>query len=255
MNNIIIFFFLLFALSLSAQQISGKVYYISKTQPTYAQGISVENEKKLDDRAKRLYEKKLILSFNQSESFYKEEVSLNNTDDAYQAGYLAASSSYSSNGIFKNTEKQVFSEGREFLGKLFLIKDSLPDYNWTLENESKKIGNYTAFKATMVKKIDSTDFRLSNAQNIQSDGNIIVTAWYTPEIPVKTGPDIYGDLPGLILEINIYRTTILCSKIILNTSNPIEIKPPKNGEEVSLDEFNKIAEEKRKEHRENFIKN
>lgn len=244
----------IFSLTISAQQISGKAFYISKTQPSYAPNISLETKKRLDDRAKRLFEKKLILSFNQTESFYNEEVSLNGGADAYQMGYLAASSGYSSNGIYKNTEKQVFSEGREFLGKLFLIKDSLPDYNWTLVNEAKKIGNYTAFKATMVKKIDSTDYKMSNAQNIQSDGNIIVTAWYTPEIPINTGPDIYGNLPGLILELNVYRTTIICSKIILNSSKPIEIKPPKSGEEISLDEFNKIAEGKRKEKSENFIK-
>ena len=28
-----------------------------------------------------------------------------------------------------------------------------------------------------------------------------VVAWFTPEIPIATGPSWYGGLPGLILEI------------------------------------------------------
>ena len=36
-----------------------------------------------------------------------------------------------------------------------------------------------------------------------------MSAWFTPEIPVSTGPSMYGGLPGLILEINDDRTTML----------------------------------------------
>jgi GLPGLI family protein len=255
MNKFIFFLICIFSLSLSAQSIKGKAYYISKTKANYNSNISTEKRKELDERAKRLFDKKLVLSFNQSESFYREEESLDDGGNAYRAGYLAATSGYVSNGIYKNTENKTFIEQREFLGKLFLVKDSLPKFNWKLENESKKIGDYTVFKATMIRKIDSTDYRMINTQNFKSDGNIIVTAWYTPQIPVHSGPDIYGGLPGLILELNIYRTTILCSKIILNTANSEEIKPSKNGEVVSLSEFDKIAKEKRKEQHENFIKN
>lgn len=255
MNKIITILLLIFAFSLSAQGIKGKAYYISKTKANYNSNIPAEKRKKMDERAKRLYENTLILSFNQTESFYKEEESLDSTGDLYRSGYLAAAGGYLSNGIYKNIKNDSIIEQREFFGKLFLVKDSLPKLNWKLENESKKIGGYTVFKATTVQKIDASDYRISNAKDIKSDGNIIVTAWYTPQIPVSTGPSNYGDLPGLILELDIYKTTILCSKIILNATNSQEIKPPKNGEVVSLDEFNKIAEERRKDQRANFMKN
>lgn len=252
MRNLLWLVLLPFTFSLSAQSINGKAYYISKTQANYNPNISSEKKKELDERAKRLFEKKLTLNFNRFESFYKEEESLDNSNDAYRAGYFTATGGYLSNGIYKNVKIDSIIEQREFLGKLFLVKDTLPKFNWKLENESKKIGNYTVFKATMIRKIDSTDYKMINGQNNNVNGNIIITAWYTPQIPISAGPEIYGGLPGLILQIDIYRTTILCSKIILNTNNSDEIKPLKSGEEISLDEFNKIVEEKRKEKRETF---
>lgn len=255
MKKFLILFLFTFSFSLSAQSIKGKAYYISKTKANYNPNISNKKKKELDEKAKRLFEKMLVLSFNQSESFYKEEESLDNSADAYRTGYLGATGGYLSSGIYKNIEKDTIIEQREFLGKLFLVKDSLPEFNWKLENESKQIGDYTVFKATAIQKIDLADYRTSNVDNTNQDATLIITAWYTPQIPVNFGPDIYGGLPGLILELNIYRTTILCSKIILNTNNSEEIKPLKNGEVVSLEKFNKIAEVKRKEQRENFIKN
>ena len=35
----------------------------------------------------------------------------------------------------------------------------MPKYEWKLEGESKKIGNYTCFKATAVVKVSESDFR------------------------------------------------------------------------------------------------
>lgn len=55
-------------------------------------------------------------------------------------------------------------------------------FKWNLQNESKKIGKFTCYKAT-------TQFR----------GREYI-AWYTPEIPLPYGPWKLQGLPGLILE-------------------------------------------------------
>jgi GLPGLI family protein len=81
---------------------------------------------------------------------------------------------------------------------------------------------------------------------------ILVTAWYTPQIPISNGPGEYAGLPGLILELNFYRTTILCSKIVMNPKESDEIKAPTKGKEVSREEYNKIVKEKTDELRGNF---
>ena len=71
-------------------------------------------------------------------------------------------------------------------------------------------------------------------------------------IPVKNGPGEYAGLPGLILELNAHRTTLLCSKIIMNPKEADKIEAPKKGKEVTREEYQKIVKEKTDEMRENF---
>src|SRR5690606_19906374 len=65
--------------------------------------------------------------------------------------------------------------------KKFLITDEL-NYTWQITNETKKIKDYTCYKAT-------TTFR----------GNTF-EAWFTPDIPINAGPWKWYGLPGLIVE-------------------------------------------------------
>ena len=76
---------------------------------------------------------------------------------------------------------------------------------------------------------------------------VVMSAWFTPEIPVSTGPAMYGGLPGLILEINDDKTIILCTKVVINPKDKIKIKAPSKGKVVTKSEFEKIAEDKAKE--------
>jgi GLPGLI family protein len=79
---------------------------------------------------------------------------------------------------------------------------------------------------------------------------IVITAWYTPEIPVSQGPEGYWGLPGLILEVNDGRTTILCSKVVLNPKDKVEIKPITKGKVVSQKEYDDAVMKKMEEWRE-----
>jgi GLPGLI family protein len=77
--------------------------------------------------------------------------------------------------------------------------------------------------------------------------DVVVTAWYTPQIPVSQGPGDFWGLPGLILEINNGGMTVLCSKITLNPKDKVEIKRPTKGEKVSSAEFEAIMMKKLEE--------
>ena len=81
---------------------------------------------------------------------------------------------------------------------------------------------------------------------------IEVTAWYTMQIPVSQGPAEYWGLPGLILEVNAGKTTILCSKIVMNPTEKNEIKKPSKGKEVTKQEYNDIIKKKMEEMREMY---
>ena len=170
-------------------------------------------------------------------------------------------------------EQQVLTE-EEFFGNQFLIKDSLPKYDWVMGAETKQIGQYTCFKATAVKKVDELDFSSMRRRNRDADQNkdkaqdstkttkvtdeieipkeIIVTAWYTPQIPVNQGPGDYWGLPGLILEVQADRTTMLCSKIVLNPEEKKAIKKPSKGKEISQIEYTETVKKKMAEMREMY---
>ena len=81
---------------------------------------------------------------------------------------------------------------------------------------------------------------------------IDVVAWYSPQIPVSAGPDRYWGLPGLILELSFDRTVMLCTEIVLNPEQKIEIQKPNKGDKVDREEYNKIIKEKTDELKERF---
>jgi GLPGLI family protein len=78
-----------------------------------------------------------------------------------------------------------------------------------------------------------------------------VEAWYTLQIPVGHGPGEYWGLPGLILEVSAGNTTMLCSKIIVNPDEPIEIKAPDKGKEITKADYQQTIRTKMQEMRDN----
>jgi GLPGLI family protein len=83
--------------------------------------------------------------------------------------------------------------------------------------------------------------------SVELPKDITITAWYTPEIPVNQGPEKYWGLPGLILEVNDGKTIILCSKIVLNPKEKLEIKAPTTGKEITQASYDQIVMDKIKE--------
>ena len=77
--------------------------------------------------------------------------------------------------------------------------------------------------------------------------NTTITAWYTPEIPVSHGPENYWGLPGLILEANDGKTTILCSKVVLNPKDKAAIKAPTSGKVISQADYDETVTKKMEE--------
>ena len=80
----------------------------------------------------------------------------------------------------------------------------------------------------------------------------IITAWYTPQVPINNGPAMYQGLPGLILEVHDGKLTMICSKIVLNPEDKVEIQEPNKGKEVNQEQYNHIMDKKSKEMMERF---
>lgn len=272
-------FIFLISGAIMAQDFQGKAYYQSKTTMDMSnfggQQMTEQQRKMMAERMKSMLEKTFILSFNRTESIYKEEEKLA-APGAGGGRWGGMMGSFTAGAQYKNVKDQQLIQDQEFFGKQFLIKDSIPKLEWKMESESKQIGQYLCFKATAVKKVNDMDFsnmrRRNNRDNEQRQGEkskdtakstnlmdeievpkeILVTAWYTPQIPVNQGPGEYWGLPGLILEVNSGRTTILCSKIEINPTDKTEIKAPSKGKVVTKKEYEDIVKEKMEEMQEMY---
>ena len=260
--SITCFAFFVFVMAFAQKEFQGKAYYESKTtvdMSNFGGGdMSEERKKQIADRMKSMLEKTYVLTFNQSESMYKEEEKLEAPGgDGNRWG--AMMSSFTAGPQYKNIKNKELFQEQEFFGKQFLIKDSLPMLNWKMEGETKQIGQYMCFKATATKTVDAVDFTSFRRPPQNQDETekpttreIQIVAWYTMQIPVNQGPDEYWGLPGLILEVNAYRTTILCSKIIINPEVKDVIKVPLKGKEVTKADYTDIVKKKTEEMRQNF---
>lgn len=237
------------------------------TQWTGGRQLSPDQIKRMEERMKSFLEKEYVLTFNKTESLYKEEERL---EAMGSSGWGGFTSSFNAGPKYKNVQSKEIVIDQEFFGKQFLIQDELKALEWNMGTESKQIGEYTVFKATATKPVKGFDWRSMRRRNdddskkdkdstkttsddpmdqIEIPETIEVVAWYTPQIPVNQGPDDYWGLPGLILEVSADRTTMLCTKIVLNPKERDNIKKPEKGEVVTQEEYTEITTQKMEEMR------
>ena len=263
-------------MGLHAQEFQGMAVYESKTSTsdfkTRMEGnknMTPDVQKRIEESMKKMFEKTFILNFDKSASIYKEEEKLE-TPGQFGGGMRMMMSMTGGGGTYyKNVKDKSYTVDKEFMGKEFLVKDSLPNLQWKMEGETRVIGGYNCFKATAVRPASKTDFRNFRAKKedpattkpadaakktsildeLDMPKETVITAWYTPEIPVSQGPENYWGLPGLILEVNDGKTVILCSKVVLNPKVKTEIKAATKGKVTTQKEFDEIVLKKMEEFR------
>jgi GLPGLI family protein len=277
MKSLFTFLFAIVSITTFAQkEFQGKATYMSKTTMDMSRfsrngQMSETRKKEISERMKSVLEKTFILSFDKTSSLYKEDEKL--AAPTVGQGSRFMSMMGGSSIKYKNTTDLVALEAVEFFGKKFLVSDEMERPNWELGSETKKIGNYTCYKATLLKDVDPGDWTnmrrrggdnkkveakkdsievVKVSEEIEIPKQILITAWYTPEVPISNGPGEYWGLPGLILEINSGRTTILCTEIVMNPSEKEAIEAPEKGKEITREEYNETVKIKMEEMRERF---
>lgn len=126
------------------------------------------------------------LMFNDSTSIFYVEKKLFSDNTAANLAIIL--SGYYGR-IKQQTHNYITENLREDFGK-FLVSRSYQ--KWKMYDETKQIGDYLCFKAT-------TFYITTNPKGKVFKHSF--TAWYTPQIPYKFGPAGYGNLPGLIIEL------------------------------------------------------
>jgi GLPGLI family protein len=152
-----------------------------------------------------------------------------------------------------NFEKGTRVDQREVADRSYVVTDSIRKLDWKMTEETKQILGYTARKATSQRISSRMQMSMENGEmkRVQIPDTATVVAWYTTDVPVPAGPEFQGQLPGLILELDIangqsvYKALEISPKV--NTS---KIKEPKEGKKMTAAEFStereKIMEEMRR---------
>ena len=260
--KVLVFAMALITSSVMAQEFQGVATYKSQRQMDIkldSTQVSSEMHQQMIAMMKKQFEKTYLLTFNKEESLYKQDEEL----ESPQAGgmQIVMVDTNGSDIMYKNAKDGSFTNQNEVFGKVFLVEDQLEKRDWVLTNETKNIGEYTCYKATYTREQPVVRSFISvNGDNDPDEDEdeepemeeITVTAWYTPQIPINTGPARYQGLPGLILEVQDGALSLLCSKIVLNTKDKFDISKPTKGKKVNQAEFDKIVEKKMKEMEERY---
>lgn len=225
--RILIFWSLLLSilhLEVMAQVQSGTIVY-NHTSIFDTEGMSPQMAanmpKSADNSMQLLYDKTHSL-YGKNPNF-KEEINPNdNTPRFFRRMREMAISTY-----YKDLSQNKLLEQTSFFGKDFLVEDTINNFKWKVSaGEQKSILGYTCMKAYYKDSLN----------------NLVV--FFTPQIPLAFGPDIYGGLPGIILELQSAKQHIIATEINLGN---VSIKQPSKGSKMTRKEFEKIKEDKIKE--------
>lgn len=134
--------------------------------------------------------------------------------------------------IFLDNETQQRITMQEFMGKNYLIEDTLKVAPWKFGTETKMIQGYECKQAYY------TD-------ESRPDQKMEVTAWYTDKLRPFLGPERFHSLPGTILavDINNGERVIVARKIEFRKLKKNELKKPVDGIKTSAAEYRKIVDE------------
>lgn len=245
-----------------------------QSKATYTKKVNMELDfsanpnmpKDVADRIKKRISAPQVfhLHFDKNQSIYKMEERL----EAPQQG-----NGGERRGRWRNSGNQIVHTNlatrdqttqQELLGKLFLVSKTAWSPEWNFSGETKQIGKYTAYEATYTYKKNPNQIMMPfGRRNNNEDSKAaepkkveaVVSAWFSPDIPIPAGPDRFFGLPGLVLMVQDGNTVYVCTEVQMNSSEKVTLTPPKKGKKVTIEEFNKIREERTKEMRERFQNN
>ncbi|MFT5890693.1 MAG: GLPGLI family protein [Dokdonia sp.] len=153
-------------------------------------------------------------------SYAKYTETLNTYDDTS----TIISGNPKSNKVYKKSDSNDFIKIANLLDMVITISDKLIDFKWTVKDEIVTVGEYSCKVAEGV----------YNGKKI--------TAYFTDQINISEGPDVYQGLPGLIIKLDTPSKTYLVKDIISKKENT-QIDIPSSEESISRLEFEKIKEE------------
>ena len=149
--------------------------------------------------------------------------------------------------------KGIRSEQREVMEKNYVVVDTPARLQWKLSEETKPILNFMARKATAttINQVPVMSMENGEMKREMRNDTAKIVAWYTTDVPVPAGPNYAGQLPGLILELDVNNGRSVTKAIEFSPKvSANKIKEPSEGKRLTAAQFTaereKIMEEMRK---------
>lgn len=226
-----------------AQQQQGRVIY-ERTLQMQMQLASADGAAPAAPMLPRTHTDKFEVLFanNQSLRRTKEEdvtETLAQADDGREVHFMIADV----NDVrYCNFTTATVIDQRELGAKNYIVTDSIYPLNWKLTGNTSTILNYPCQEAVAQRIGKRPATRMENGElkteEVADTANVVV--WFTPAIPVSAGPEYQGQLPGLILSIDINNGRTKYKAVEVSEQVDVSlIKPPAKGKKVTAAAFNK----------------
>lgn len=139
---------------------------------------------------------------------------------------------------YTNLETALATHQTSFMGKEFLIEETIKKPKWKLTGEKVSYLGYECHKAELLLAAD--DFNKNQS---------IIVAWFAPGIPAQVGPRNYHSLPGAILMLSVDGDMFeyMATEVNLKADTTEKIIKPTKGKSVTQAEFKTIIKEKEEE--------
>jgi GLPGLI family protein len=174
---------------------------------------------------------KMELAFSGDESIYKnikEDADIRDKAGDDNGNRVFIRMGGGDDQTYKNRSTGKMVQQKELGPKKYIIEDELPKQSWHLEEMTRTIKGCACKKATT-----------------KSKTGLDIAAWYTEDIRASSGPEGFGGLPGLILELNVNDGEILYTTLDIVTKDfdKRSVMAPTDGKKISATEFKKMMED------------
>jgi GLPGLI family protein len=195
---------------------AGKIEFERRVN-IYAQMAEMENNdwfEKLKSKIPKFSSSYFDLVFDTARSIYKpgRVVEENSLLKMFGGGPAME------NVVYTDFNTQKVTANKKVYEQRFLVLDTMRKMDWVIKDEIRTIANYKCRKAVG---------RICDS--------VYVVAFYTDDIVVNGGPEMFSGLPGMILEIAIPRlhTTWVAEKIELVQPKETDFVIPEKGKKTN----------------------
>ncbi len=186
--------------------------------------------------------------------FFKTDESLSkplieDEDEEISGGGMTMRFRQPNNEFYLNQSSGKMISKQEFMGKDYLIEDSVKVSPWKFGTETKTIQGYLCKQAYYTDESPNRMPALRTTSAGGPPGKQEITAWYTDQIRPFLGPERFNTLPGSVLavDINNGERTVVATKIELRLLKKNELKVPSSGTKTTQAEFRKMVDEQMKQ--------